>query len=128
GRGYGPRVVARADMPLSALAGKRVALPGPKTTATLVARGLLPHVEEVHLPFTEIMDAVKRGEVEAGVIIHEGQLTYDDEGLVLLADLGALFAQRHGVPLPLGVDCVRRDLDPELKASITDAYRRSVLL
>jgi hypothetical protein len=81
----------------------------------------------VHLDFTRIMDAVRAGEVDAGVLIHEGQLTFADEGLVLLADLGRLFAERHGgLPLPLGVNCVRMDLDPELQLAIGAAYRRSV--
>jgi 1,4-dihydroxy-6-naphthoate synthase len=126
GRGYGPRVVARAPMPLEALVGRTVALPGPKTTATLVARGLLPKFVEKHYHFTEIMDAVARSEVDAGVIIHEGQLTYGENGLVLLADLGERFMQRHGLPLPLGVNCVRRDIEPEMKKAIAEAYRRSV--
>ena len=127
GRRYGPRVVAREPAPLSALKGKRVALPGPKTTATLVARGILPSFHEVHMDFTTIMDAVKAGEVDAGVLIHEGQLTYREEGLALIADLGLAFADRHGgLPLPLGVNCVRRDLDPGLKQDIAEAYRASV--
>lgn len=127
GRGYGPRVVAREAATLDSLRGKRVALPGPKTTATLVARNLLPEFVEVHMDFTDIMRAVKVGEVDAGVIIHEGQLTYQDEGLVLLADLGEQFAARHGgLPLPLGVNCVRRDLPAELQKQIADAYRKSV--
>jgi 1,4-dihydroxy-6-naphthoate synthase len=129
GRNYGPRLVANSEMPLNDLRGKRVAMPGPKTTATLVARGLLPAFEEVHMDFTEIMDAVKRGDVDAGLIIHEGQLTYADEGLTLLADLGVLFAERHGgLPLPLGVNCVRRDLAPALKKTLAEAYRRSVVI
>lgn len=127
GRRYGPRIVALEAMPLNDLRGKRVALPGPKTTATLISRGLLPPFEEVHLMFTEIMEAVKTGAVDAGVIIHEGQLTYADEGLVLLADLGELFAEKHdGLPLPLGVNCIRRDLAPDLKATIAKAYRESI--
>lgn len=127
GRGYGPRLVAREEKPLDALEGARIALPGAFTTATLVARGLLPAFEEVQLDFREILEAVRRGRVDAGVIIHEGQLTYGDEGLVLLADLGERFAARHGgLPLPLGVNCVRRDLDPALQHGIADAYRRSV--
>jgi 1,4-dihydroxy-6-naphthoate synthase len=127
GRGYGPRVVACRDMPLEDLRGKRVAMPGPKTTATLVARGLLPAFEEVHMDFTKVMDAVKRGDVEAGVIIHEGQLTYGGEGLTLVADLGECFSARHGgLPLPLGVNCVRRDLAPAMKKTLAEAYRRSV--
>ncbi len=127
GRRYGPRVVAREPKPLGALAGCRIALPGPRTTATLVARSLLPALEEVHLDFTRILDAVRDGEVDAGVIIHEGQLTYADEGLALVADLGELFAERHGgLPLPLGVNCVRRDLSGALREALALAYRRSV--
>lgn len=127
GRRYGPRLVARAHMPVEDLKGRRVALPGRRTTATLIARGLLPAFEEVHMDFTAIMDAVRDGEVDAGVIIHEGQLTYAAHGLVLLADFGELFAERHGgLPLPLGVNCVRRDLPEERKQAIAAAYRRSV--
>jgi 1,4-dihydroxy-6-naphthoate synthase len=127
GRRYGPRLIALEQKPLSALAGQRIALPGPKTTATLVARGLLPPFQEVHMDFTQIMQAVRSGRVDAGVIIHEGQLTYAEQGFVLLADLGELFAERHdGLPLPLGVNCVRRDLAPALKTRIADAYRKSV--
>jgi 1,4-dihydroxy-6-naphthoate synthase len=127
GRGYGPRLVALEEKPLSALAGARIALPGPRTTATLVARGLLPRFEELHVDFTRVTDAVRSGEADAGVLIHEGQLTFADEGLVLLADLGRLFAERHGgLPLPLGVNCVRADLPPALRDAIGRAYRRSV--
>lgn len=127
GRRYGPRLVARHPAPLEALEGKRIALPGPKTTATLIARGLLPLFQEVHMDFTRIMGAVASGTVDAGVIIHEGQLTYAEHGLALLADLGELFAQRHhGLPLPLGVNCVRSDLAPELRDAIACAYRKSV--
>ena len=120
-------MVAREVATLESLRGKRVALPGPKTTATLVARNLLPEFVEVHMDFTDIMQAVKEGDVAAGVIIHEGQLTYEDEGLALLADLGERFAKRHGgLPLPLGVNCVRRDLPIELQEQIANAYRKSV--
>jgi 1,4-dihydroxy-6-naphthoate synthase len=127
GRGYGPRLVAREPRPLASLEGTRVALPGPRTTATLVARGLLPPFAEVHLPFTAIVDAVRSGAVAAGVIIHEGQLTWQADGLVLLADLGERFGARHGgLPLPLGVNCVRRDLGSALRSRVADAYRRSV--
>jgi len=129
GRGYGPRLVGLEPKPLDALAGARIALPGPKTTATLVARGLLPAFEEVQMDFTEIMDAVREGRVDAGVIIHEGQLTYADHGLVLLADFGERFAERHrGLPLPLGVNCIRADLPSELQKTVARAYRRSVEL
>lgn len=127
GRGYGPRLVGLEPKPIDALAGARIALPGPKTTATLVARRLLPRFREVHLDFTRIMDAVREGRVDAGVIIHEGQLTYAEHGLSLLADFGALFAERHrGLPLPLGVNCIRADLPAELRRDVARAYRRSV--
>lgn len=127
GRGYGPRLVAATPRTVESLEGARIALPGPKTTATMVARGLLPAFEEVHMDFTRIMDAVREGAVDAGVIIHEGQLTYADEGLVLLADLGDEFAKRHGgLPLPLGVNCIRSDLPRELQGRVARAYRRSV--
>lgn len=127
GRNYGPRLIARSPMDLDDLAGKSVALPGPFTTTTLVARALLPGIREVHMGFTAIMDAVATGRVHAGVIIHEGQLTYADEGFELIADFGALFAARHGgLPLPLGVNCIRTDLAPGLKVAVAQAYRRSV--
>lgn len=127
GRGYGPRLVGLEPKPVDALAGARIALPGPKTTATLVARRLLPRFREVHLDFTRIMDAVREGRVDAGVVIHEGQLTYAEQGLHLLADFGALFAERHrGLPLPLGVNCIRADLPAELRRDVARAYRRSV--
>lgn len=127
GRRYGPRLVACEAAPVETLRGKRIALPGKKTTATLIARGLLPSFEEVHMDFTHIIGAVQAGTVDAGVLIHEGQLTYADEGLVLLADLGERFAERHhGLPLPLGVNCIRRDLPAELKRTVAAAYRASV--
>lgn len=127
GRSYGPRLVGREARSLAALRGKRVALPGPFTTATLVARRFIPGMIEVHMDFTRIMDAVRDGEVEAGVIIHEGQLTYASGGFQLLADFGQLFAEAHrGLPLPLGVNCIRADLSASLKATVAAAYRRSV--
>lgn len=127
GRGYGPRVVARRPMQLDELEGLTLALPGPLTTATLVARGLLPPFVEKHVAFTDIIDEVQSGRVDAGVLIHEGQLTYAAQGLHLVADLGEVFATRFGgLPLPLGVNCVRRDLGETLCQQIEAAYRRSV--
>lgn len=127
GRNYGPRLVALEDGTLDSFAGKTIALPGPKTTATLAARGLFPEFKEVHVDFDRIIDVVKAKEVDAGLLIHEGQLTYADHGLKLIADLGILFAERHGgLPLPLGVNCVRKDLPEKLKQKCADAYRKSV--
>jgi len=127
GRRYGPRVIARQPMTIAQLAGATVAMPGPQTTATLASRALLPAFREVHMDFTDIMDAVSAGDADAGVIIHEGQLTYGRLGFHLVADLGVEFARRHaGLPLPLGVNCVRRDLDAPLRVDIASAYERSV--
>lgn len=127
GRRYGPRVVARRPMTLDELGGAKIAMPGPQTTATLVARALLPEFFEIHMAFTDIMAAVREGAVDAGVIIHEGQLTYGKLGLHLVADLGEEFAVRHsGLPLPLGVNCVLRSLEPGLRGEIAAAYERSV--
>lgn len=127
GRNYGPRLVALEQQPLDFFEGKTIALPGPKTTATMVARGMFPPFNEVHLDFDKIIDAVLAREVDAGLLIHEGQLTYQDHGLHLIADLGVFFAEKHkGLPLPLGVNCVRRDLPDDLKQKCADGYRKSV--
>jgi 1,4-dihydroxy-6-naphthoate synthase len=127
GRNYGPRVVALKPMSVDELRGLRIALPGPRTTATLAARGLLPAFEERQYDFDAVIGAVQKGEVDAGVLIHEGQLTYAQYGLHLIADLGQMFSARHdGLPLPLGVNTVRRDLPEEVKRAVAEAYRASV--
>jgi 1,4-dihydroxy-6-naphthoate synthase len=129
GDGYGPCVVARrADGPrtLADLAGKRVAVPGALTSAAmalaLYARGATPVV----IPFDRVGDAVDAGEVAAGVVIHEGQLTWEDEGFRLVADLGAVWKDETGLPLPLGGNAVRRDLGEELIARVSRALGRSI--
>jgi 1,4-dihydroxy-6-naphthoate synthase len=128
GRGYGPIVVARPDGPgsLAGLEGRRVALPGPLTTAGLVSRLYLPPFEAVNVAFDRIPDAVARGEADAGVVIHEGQLTYGESGLVKLADLGAVWLEDTGLPLPLGLDVVRKDLGRELATEITQGLAASI--
>ena len=110
GDNYGPIVVARTDGP-SSLTGVRVAVPGELTTAFLTLRLFDPSVEWVVMPFDEIQDKVRDGEVAAGLLIHEGQLTYQDEGLKKVVDLGEWWAERtKGLPLPLGGNVIRRDL------------------
>jgi 1,4-dihydroxy-6-naphthoate synthase len=128
GRGYGPIVVARPDGPASidALAGKRVAVPGPLTTAYLVARLFLPPFENVTVAFDRIPDAVAGGEVDAGIVIHEGQLTYAEAGLMRLADLGETWLEATGLPLPLGLDVVRKDLGRELATEIAQGLEASI--
>jgi 1,4-dihydroxy-6-naphthoate synthase len=126
GEDYGPKVVARRALTREALLGMRVAIPGQWTTAALTLQLYLPGVETVIYPFDAIMPAVERGEVEAGVIIHEGQLTYADHGLVEHVDLGVWWKGETGLPLPLGGNGVRRALSADLHQRIADALRRSI--
>jgi 1,4-dihydroxy-6-naphthoate synthase len=107
---YGPVVVARKDGP-SSLKGIRVAIPGELTTAFLALRLFDPSVQYVVVPFDQIQEKVHSGEVAAGLLIHEGQLTYAEEGLQKIVDLGEWWAERTGgLPLPLGGNVIRRDL------------------
>jgi 1,4-dihydroxy-6-naphthoate synthase len=107
---YGPVVVAKKDGP-SSLKGTRVAIPGELTTAFLTLRLFDPAVEYIVVPFDEIQEKVHSGEVAAGLLIHEGQLTYAEEGLKKIVDLGEWWADRTGgLPLPLGGNIIRRDL------------------
>ena len=126
GLGYGPIVVARSALDLASLRGRRVAIPGPLTTAALLLRIECPAAVPVEVPFDRIPAAVAAGEVEAGVIIHESQLTYAEEGLVKVLDFGELWQQRDGLPVPLGLDVVRRDLGEPLLRACSDGFRRSI--
>jgi 1,4-dihydroxy-6-naphthoate synthase len=123
---YGPVVVARLDGPRT-LEGIRVAIPGTLTTAFLALRLYDPSVEYVVMPFDRIQDAVRDGEVGAGLLIHEGQLTYADEGLRRIVDLGEWWAERtSGLPLPLGGNVIRRDLGEEVIATLSRLLRQSI--
>jgi 5,8-dihydroxy-2-naphthoate synthase len=130
GDGYGPRLVstnpAPADVRL-ALEGRRVAVPGLLTTAYLALQLYQPDCTTVVVPFDQIEEAVHRGEVDVGLLIHEGQLTYGDTGLHLWADLGAWWMAETGLPLPLGGNAVRRDLGPEVIAQIARDLRASIV-
>jgi 1,4-dihydroxy-6-naphthoate synthase len=107
---YGPVVVARNDGPTS-LKGVRVAVPGELTTAFLTLRLYDPSVQHVIMPFDQIQEAVHAGEVAAGLLIHEGQVTYEEEGLRKIVDLGEWWADRTGgLPLPLGGNVIKREL------------------
>ena len=123
---YGPVLVARADGPAS-LAGTRVAVPGTLTTAFLALRLYDPSFEYDVMPFDEIQPAVVDGRAQAGLLIHEGQLTYQDEGLRKIVDLGEWWAARTaGLPLPLGGNVIRRDLGPEMMRRVSRLLHDSI--
>ncbi|MCS7262444.1 MAG: ABC transporter substrate-binding protein [Aquificaceae bacterium] len=124
GEGYGPVVVSRE--PLTTLKGKKVAVPGTLTTAYLVLKLYEPNFKEVLMPFDQILQAVGEGQVEAGLVIHEGQLSYQDRGLRKVVDLGQWWKQQTGLPLPLGCNVVRKDLGLELVRKIESLVRASV--
>jgi 1,4-dihydroxy-6-naphthoate synthase len=108
------------------LAGKRVAVPGTMTSAYLLLKLFGPETETVHVPFDQIPDAVVSRKVDAGVLIHEGQLTYGDLGLRAVVDLGAWWGKDTGLPVPLGGLAVRRELDAEMVQRISDAVKASI--
>ena len=123
---YGPRLVAREPMPKSAVKGKRIAIPGPLTTAYLALRLYEPDFEAVPVPFDLIEDAVVNGDVDMGLLIHEGQLTFGDRGLHLIADMGEWWFGETGLPLPLGGNVVRRDLGKALISTVSKHLRASI--
>jgi len=123
---YGPIVVTRTDGP-EAVKGIRVAIPGTLTTAYLVLRLYEPVFEFTVMPFDQIQEAVKAGSVDAGLLIHEGQLTYAEDGLRKIVDLGHWWAERtDGLPLPLGGNVIRRDLGTETMSKVSRMLRESI--
>ena len=126
GDGYGPVVVAREPATREALRGGRIAIPGRLTTAHLATRLWQPEFEPVMTPFDRILDVVETGEVDAGVVIHEGQLTFAERGLHSVVDLGAWWKRDTGLPLPLGGNGLRRDLDPALQRRLTALLTESI--
>ncbi|HEV3444064.1 MAG TPA: MqnA/MqnD/SBP family protein [Gemmataceae bacterium] len=124
---YGPMVVARRPMPIAKLASARIAVPGTLTTAFLTLRLLLPQgfTYEV-VPFDKILSAVAEEHFDAGLIIHEGQLTFQNQGLHLIVDLGVWWQERTGLPLPLGGNVVRRDLGPATIKDISRLLKESI--
>jgi len=123
---YGPRLVAREPLTRADVRGKRIAIPGPLTTAYLALKLYEPDFVAVPTRFDEIEDAVVRGDVDLGLLIHEGQLTFADRGLHLVADMGEWWFQETGLPLPLGGNVIRKDLGPELIRTISHHLRESI--
>ena len=126
GEKYGPMVVAPRAFSLEDLKRMKIAVPGTLTTAYLVLKLFFPKIETAVVPFDQIIPAVLAGRYEAGLIIHEGQLTYERSGLHRILDLGRWWADLTGLPLPLGGNAIRRDLGPELIAGVNKALRESI--
>jgi 1,4-dihydroxy-6-naphthoate synthase len=126
GEGYGPIVVSSRSMKLQDLKGLRIGVPGLKTTAYLSLKLFEPNFEPVVLPFDKIIEAVKNDVVEAGLLIHEGQLFFPQLGLHRVVDLGVWWQELTGLPLPLGGNAVRRALGPDLGRLIAKTIRDSV--
>jgi len=128
GDGYGPMVVAREAWRIADLKGKRIAVPGERTTAFLamslcLGKGAFQHTV---MPFDAILDAVTKGAVDAGLIIHEGQLTFAKQGLHLVVDMGVWWMEQTGLPLPLGGNVIRRDLGAAAMREVTRLLKQSV--
>ncbi|MGC2696107.1 MAG: MqnA/MqnD/SBP family protein [Candidatus Angelobacter sp.] len=126
GEQYGPMVVAPRMFGLEDLKRIRIAVPGTMTTAYLALKLFAPKIETAVVPFDQIIPEVLAGKHEAGLIIHEGQLTYERSGLHRILDLGKWWHELTGLPLPLGGNAIRRDLGPELMAQVTQALRDSI--
>jgi len=126
GEGYGPIVVAAHPIKKSELAGHKVAIPGEMTTSYLALKLFEPNVETVTMPFDKILDAVQAKEVEAGLLIHEGQLLFSQIGLHRVVDLGQWWQETTGLPLPLGANAIRRRLGPEMGRNVARVIRDSV--
>jgi len=126
GDGYGPLLVAREPLALEDLRDRLVAVPGTLTTAYLVLKLLAPEARTRVVPFNLILDEVRNGGADVGLVIHEGQLTYGGQGLHKILDLGAWWKEETGMPLPLGGNAVRRDLGAESMARLTRLVRETV--
>jgi 1,4-dihydroxy-6-naphthoate synthase len=127
GDNYGPMVVARDPASAPGIKGRRIAIPGTLTTAYLALRIYEPDFEYVVVPFDQIEDFVSQGKADAGLLIHEGQLTYADNGLKKIVDLGEWWAERTGgLPLPLGGNIIRRDLGPEMIRKVSKLLHDSI--
>jgi 1,4-dihydroxy-6-naphthoate synthase len=126
GEDYGPMIVARRPYSPDEIKRKRIAVPGTLTTAYLVLKLFAPESETEVVPFDQIIRQVLEGKHEAGLIIHEGQLTFDKAGLYRIMDMGVWWRRLTGLPLPLGGNVIRRNLGPELTATVARALRESI--
>jgi 1,4-dihydroxy-6-naphthoate synthase len=127
GEGYGPVLISKKYDSLEELKGKKVATPGELTTASLIFKIFTDGLENVDVPFDQIMERVGSGEFAAGVLIHEGQITYVEQGFKKIIDFGELWKSRFGnLPLPLGLDVVRKDLGEMLAHTLSTGLKQSI--
>jgi 1,4-dihydroxy-6-naphthoate synthase len=126
GDGYGPMLVSTKPMTREDITGQRIAVPGLMTSAYLALRLFQPDFIPVVVPFDQIEKAVLGGGVVAGLLIHEGQLTYKDDGLHLIADMGAWWLEKTGLPLPLGGNVIRKDMPRDLQKKVSRHLRESI--
>jgi 1,4-dihydroxy-6-naphthoate synthase len=126
GDGYGPIVISARAMAPEDIKGKKIAVPGTMTTAYLALKLFQPDFQHVVIPFDKILDAVREHEVDGGLVIHEGQLTYGHGGLHNVLDLGKWFKSKYNLPLPLGANALRRDLAPDVQTECCRLMRESI--
>ena len=126
GDGYGPRLISKRPVGIKDLAGRKVAIPGRLTSAALAFRMLGTGAVEVEVPFDRIMETVASGAADAGLLIHEGQLTFGSEGFYLVLDLGAWWMEKTGLPLPLGCNIIRKGLDHYILDNFPRLFRESI--
>jgi 1,4-dihydroxy-6-naphthoate synthase len=126
GEGYGPMIVATKEFTTEQIKRKKIAVPGTLTTAYLVLKLFAPDIETEVVPFDQIIPQVLEGRYEAGLIIHEGQLTYAKSGLHKVLDFGSWWREKTGLPLPLGGNAIKRELGPELMHEVSVALKNSI--
>ena len=126
GKNYGPMIIANQPVTLESLKGKKIAIPGKMTSAYLSLKLCFPDFQEVLVNFDEIMDEVKKGTVDAGLIIHEGQLTYQEKGFYKIVDMGEWWFKKTGMVLPMGVNAIRRDLPEDIKKKVSKQLKQSI--
>ncbi len=126
GEGYGPMIISPRPLAIADLKRVRIAVPGTLTTACLALKLFAPEAQTEVVRFDQIIPQVLEGKYEAGLIIHEGQLTYSKSGLHRILDLGKWWRDQHGLPLPLGGNAIRRDLGQPVLAQVADALRQSI--
>jgi 1,4-dihydroxy-6-naphthoate synthase len=124
---HGPMIIAKEQLTLDELKGKKIAIPGKMTSAFLAAQLAIGKFEYEVVMFDEIIEAVLDGKVDAGLIIHEGQLTYQNDDLKCILDLGRWWFDQHALPMPLGCNTIRRDLGPKVMAQVSEILKKSIL-